>query len=140
MYPNQTFSGSKGDQDSIAGLLGSGAKYEDDFPPGPIYHFFDPRTNLPLHINPADYPDAYDQYVAVLNSATRTSPDWVTVGDGSWASLPNSYSIPKARDYLFQAITSNTTEGRKNGFGLLFESLGRMIHHIQDMAQPQRRT
>lgn len=134
---DQMFLGSKGVRSSIIDLIGNGAVYEDDFPPGPIYHFFDPRTNLPLHINPADYPSAVAAYVNVLNSKTRTSPDWVVQGQGSFPFSSNDYSFPKARDYFYRGLTSSINEERQGNLGLLFESLGRMIHHIEDMAQPQ---
>jgi hypothetical protein len=133
----QIFPGTRGEPTSVRNLIANGAIYEDDFPPGPIYHFFDPRTNLPLRINSADYPTATAWSIDFINSRTRTSPDWVLLGQGSSPYAVNYYSFPKAREYLLAALTSPNRATRLTQSGLLFDSLGRMIHHIQDMAQPQ---
>lgn len=133
----QVFLGTRGEPTSVQNLIGDGSIYEDDLPPGPIYHFFDPRTNLSLHINPADYPSAKAAYVDFINSLTRTSPDWVVLGQGSSPYNVNYYSFPKAREYFLTALTSTDRGTRARENGLLFDSLGRMIHHLQDMAQPQ---
>lgn len=133
----QTFLGTRGEPTSVRNLIANGAIYEDDVPPGPIYHFFDPRTNLPLHINPADYPSAKSSYVDFINSHARTSPDWVVLGQGAWPYDVNYYSFPKAREHFLASLTSVDRATRFYRSGLLFDSLGRMIHHIQDMAQPQ---
>lgn len=133
----QIFSGTGDEPTSVRNLIANGAIYEDDFPPGPIYHFFDPRTNLPLHVNPGEYPTAWSIYVDLINSHTRTSPDWVVLGQGSSPYAVNFSSFPKARDYFLASLTSLDRGTRFHYSGVLFDSLGRMIHHIQDMAQPQ---
>jgi hypothetical protein len=133
----QIFLGTRGEPTSVRNLIANGAIYEDDFPPGPIYHFFDPRTNSPLNINPADYPNANASYVAAINSRTRTSPDWMVLGQGSSPYSVNYASFPKARGQFLAALTSPDRGTRLYRSGLLFDSLGRMIHHIQDMAHPQ---
>jgi hypothetical protein len=135
--PDQTFLGCFRARKSILDLIVDGSVCEDDFPPGPIYHFFDPRTNVPLHLDPADYP-GHEVAVAFMNSIARTSPDWAVLGQGSAPPFSShDYSFPKARDYLYGALTSPIPVDRRRQFGLLFDSVGRMIHHIEDMAQPQ---
>lgn len=44
--------------------------------------------------------------------------------------------IKRAIDYFHVALTMEEEEDRREQFGLLFRSLGHVIHHIQDMAQP----
>ncbi len=38
---------------------------------------------------------------------------------------------------MFSALTDSSQNFRLKQFGLMFQSLGQVIHHIQDMAQPQ---
>ncbi len=133
----QIFAGSQGEPISIRDLIANGAMYEDDFPPGPLYHFFDPRTNSPLHINPNDYPSAKASLVDLINAHARTSPDWVVLGQGAPPFDVNPFSFQKVREYFFSALSSRDKMRRDLFTGLVFDSLGRMIHHLQDMAQPQ---
>ena len=133
----QVFAGSNGEPTSIRDLIANGAMYEDDFPPGPLYHFFDPRTNSPLFLNPNDYPGAPVSLVNVINAHTGTSPDWAVLGQGVTPFNVNPYSFPRARQYLLSALSAPDKQTRDLFTGLVFDSLGRMIHHLQDMAQPQ---
>lgn len=143
----QLYPGSKEPYLSVLRLIRNGADWEDDFPPGPIYHFFNPATGLPLTLNALSYPDVNPLLVFWINSFMGTSPDWVILGNGvpapvfipswGWPWSTNKYSIPKAKDYFFKSLTEPVPTDRKANMGLLFESLGRMTHHLQDMAQPQ---
>src|SRR4029079_3052981 len=54
---------------------------------------------------------------------------------GSFLTQTNSYR--DARNYLYEALTGPTELERRKSFGLMFQTLGQVIHHLQDMAQPQ---
>ncbi|MBL0037923.1 MAG: hypothetical protein IPP36_03955 [Nitrosomonadales bacterium] len=49
------------------------------------------------------------------------------------------FSFQQAREYLWQATANplNSYAFRQKQFGMMFESLGHVIHHLEDMAQPQ---
>ncbi len=114
------FLNSKNEKKTIVELIKSGAKFEDDNK-RPLNHFFDPTRNIPL---------------TVLGAALgRTSPDWA-LEDIALISA-QEYSYRDARDYLFKALSLPTELERKKNFGLTFQTLGQIIHHLQDMAQPQ---
>lgn len=150
-YAEQIYMDSKSTRSSVMTLIKSGSDWEDDIPPGPTTHFFDPRTGEGLFLNPSDYSselflDPLDAEAAVwigtLNLLSVPSPRWVVEGKGAtkiWPGWPteNTYSIARARDYLYRGLTHPTPRTRRENMGLMFESLGRMVHHIQDMAQPQ---
>jgi hypothetical protein len=97
------------------GWIREGAVAEDDNI-RPLFHFFDPLNDEGLFF--------------------FTSPVWTLEDEGNIHLLQN-YSFSDARDYLYKALTLSNNEDRKHYFGKTFESLGRVIHHIQDMAQPQ---
>lgn len=108
---------------SVIDLIGDGAKYEDSCGRS-VNHFFDPVSGKGL--NP--YP--------LTNYA---SPDWAledteTVQTPSFA---HSFSYAAAVNYLSAALTTTDKTARATYWGLLFQSLGQVIHHVQDMAQPQ---
>src|SRR5262249_24802625 len=48
-----------------------------------------------------------------------------------------TFSFVDARARLLQALTSPNAVDRSSNFGLTFRTLRQVIHHIQDMAQPQ---
>jgi hypothetical protein len=116
----QMFANSKGEKQKIRELIRSGSVFEDD-PPGPIYHFFDPRTNSPLYLRPADYPAAWIVYVNLINISSATSPDWAVLGQAP--ANTNNYSFLKARDYFYRGMTSPINQERQSNLVLLFESL-----------------
>ncbi|MGH9719771.1 MAG: hypothetical protein ACRD8O_06130 [Bryobacteraceae bacterium] len=113
--PTQTFRNSKGDSASITGLVQDGARFEDDFPRS-LNHFYNPLTGAGI-------------------SGFSPSPDWAIDGTGDISTT--KFSFQAARQYMFLALTDRVLNFRSNQFGLMFQSLGQVIHHIQDMAQPQ---
>jgi hypothetical protein len=117
-------------------LVVLGSDYEDDFPPGPIFHFFDPTTRSPLHLEAADYPGG-ELFVLAMNAVTGPSPNWAIAGDSGTSLLGNVYSFAKARDYFYASTTASLGAERDGNRAKLFESLGRIVHHVEDMAQPQ---
>ncbi len=112
---NQVFPNTKNQPKSILELFRDGAKFEDDFPRS-LNHFYDPTTGAGLGTG---YP----------------SPDWA-LEDKSDAN-GQEYSYKQARQYFYDALTKNTKSERDRNFGLTFQTLGQVVHHIQDMAQPQ---
>jgi len=108
-------------------LVREGVRLEDLDPSEKrvINHFFDP-VHPDLRIAPG----------ACL------SPDFA-LGDPPSAPGPlgelydTKDSYEDARTYLFQALTAPTRVDRDAKLGRMFVSIGQVIHHLQDMAQPQ---
>ena len=97
-----------------------GARFEDDFPRF-LNHFYDPIYNRPL---------------TVLGiAAGERSPDWALEDNTDFGK--QEFSLRHAREYLYKALTLPTKPERDKHFGLTFQTLGQVIHHVQDMAQPQ---
>src|SRR6266513_4774853 len=124
---NQKFPNNVGDLRDIRGLFQFGATFEDSGTRA-LNHFYDPLSSQPLTIAGVSLPN-------------HTSPDWAledtaeingTAGVGG-----QDFSYRDARTYFYQALTDTTEAERGNYFGLMFQTLGQVIHHIQDMAQPQ---
>ena len=119
----QKFPNSKSEAQNIIELIRTGAKFEDDVTlvnPRPLNHFFNPLTNAALTVGIA------------LGSA---SPDWALEDTGVIGNQDFSYR--DARQYFYDALTKGPKAEREKNFGLTFQTLGQVIHHIQDMAQPQ---
>lgn len=123
----QQFPNSNGVPRSISELIGDGAKFEDDNI-RPLNHFYNPLNNTPLTI----------PGVSLFNF---TSPDWALEDKGQINGVlgvgSQVFSLADAREYLFKALTEPSESDRKKNFGLVFQTLGQVIHHVQDMAQPQ---
>lgn len=114
----QRFPDSTGDERTIRGLIEVGSRFEDDILPvvRVTRHFYNPITGQGLSL-PA------------LPTQT-SSPDWsLTAGQ--------EFSYLSARQYLLDALTRPGAADRKRAFGLTFQTLGHVVHHLQDMAQPQ---
>lgn len=107
-----------------------GADFEDAVNVSPtvaIYHFFDPQYNN----------GAGRGFSSPLLGLTKSapSPEWSI---GTRTLYPNQrHSFQQANDALYAALTSRERSTRDYNAGLMFQSLGHLIHHIQDMAQPQ---
>ncbi|BAV33338.1 hypothetical protein SCL_1023 [Sulfuricaulis limicola] len=118
------FRNSKNKERPIFGLIEDGADFEDgltdDCESRPRHHFYDP---------------AHDQGLRWGIVRGEKSPDWALEDKGDINEQEFSYK--NARGYFYQALTSTKENDRKANFGLTFQSLGHVIHHIQDMAQPQ---
>lgn len=106
-------------------LISDGAFFEDNSTRA-LNHFYDPLSGngLPLGFG-------------------RTSPDWALEDKGEILDVYDDitdlqkFSYHEARQYLFNALTNPDKPKRDKYFGLTFQALGQVIHHIQDMAQPQ---
>lgn len=117
--PSTTFTGSDGIPRPISDLIQKGARDEDN---GlrPINHFYDPYRGRALTV-----PLAY------------ASPDWALEDQGAISGGVQEFSYRHALDYFQFALKAPTKQTRDQNWGKLFESLGHVIHHVQDMAQPQ---
>jgi hypothetical protein len=118
---NQTFPNSMNENRSILELIQDGASFEDNFPRF-LNHFYDPLNNRPLTL-------------PIIGALGERSPDWALEDPDTF--LLQSYSYRDAQDYFYRALTLPDETARNENFGLTFQTLGQVIHHIQDMAQPQ---
>lgn len=103
-------------------IMRSGAAFEDSLAGlRPLNHFYDPSKNRALTVAGV--------------ALGETSPDWILEDRHN---IPKQlYSYKNARDYFYRAITSRDEFGREILYGKLFRSLGQILHHLGDMAQPQ---
>lgn len=105
------------------GLIEKGAYDEDDLPRS-LHHFFDPENDRPL--------------VLLGKERGARSPDWALEDLGEAPSaLQQNYSLADAHDYLWQSLGGTSRQEREENLALVFQTLGQVIHHIQDMAQPE---
>jgi len=120
---------------SVADLIRLGAVWEDQLSDlQALRHFYDPVNDRAL-----------DVPVFGTGKSVR-SPDWALEDKTSFPGpiATQLFSLHDAYDYLYSALTfvnprsvADSTNERKRYFGLTFQSLGHVIHHLQDMAQPQ---
>lgn len=106
------------DELTIRELIEYGSVYEDDRAmTQALYHFFNPRNGAGLLIDGSQ--------------PGLPSPDWILTNDQHW-------SYTNARGAFFDALTSTLGPVHRNkSWGRTFQSLGHIIHHLQDMAQPE---
>lgn len=122
--PSQSFPNAKGDSRTLLDLIKDGADYEDstDVIKRPFNHFYNPLNNQPLSVK------GY--------ALGATSPDWALEDGGNITNQSNSFR--DARQYFYDALTLPVEQKIRDKFwGFTFQTLGQVIHHIQDMAQPQ---
>ena len=124
---------------SVPLLIECGAQFEDAPDLRVLNHFFDPTRT------------ANDGALGVAGTGLLTlysSPQWALAARGTvdmrvantgfvLDSQENSYI--DARQYLFDALTKTgiSASERDSLWGKTFQSIGQVIHHLQDMAQPQ---
>lgn len=116
-------------------LLACGAMYEDIPGPRSFSHFFDPAHNGdPLTVYGYLKPG-----LVIGGNPNMPSPDW-SIGDKDYP-IGQMFSYRDARRYFFDALTkqggASVPGGRTESWGKTFQALGQVIHHVQDMAQPQ---
>lgn len=120
--PRQTFSNSEGKKQTIANLVRFGSAWEDDRRTiqGSL-HFF----------NPVDGSGLTAFGVTAPSSPNFGLEDVTDFGAGQ------PFSYKKGRNYIYQALVSPSEVDRAKYWGLTFQTLGHVAHHLQDMAQPQ---
>lgn len=108
----------RGDKRTIIELIRDGTVLEDIYPRS-NHHFFNPRTGESVLSPIPNYP----------------SPAWILEDQ---IDIPNQeFSYAVARKSFLKGIISEKENDRKIALGIMFQSLGNVLHHIQDMAQPQ---
>lgn len=114
-----TFNNPSATPQKIEDLLAYGAEHEDDgVRPG--NHFYDPKSDTPLWL---------------CSLVCNTSPSWALEDKGNISS--QEFSFKDARKYLYEGLTKPDKTARNALLGKTFATLGNVVHHIQDMAQPQ---
>ncbi len=117
------FPNSEGRSRTIQELFEDGSRFEDSVFPTirPFRHFYNPLNSQGLS--------------TLILPIQTSSPDWaLAVPD----TMPGQeFSYWNARQYLFDALTKPSKTERRNAFGRSFQALGQVMHHLQDMGQPQ---
>lgn len=103
-------------------LVSCGAMFEDVPGTRSLNHFYDPaHAGRPLTIGAA---------------LGRASPDWALEDNGNVT--PQEFSYKAARSNLFLAMSATESLTKRDEYwGKVFQSVGQVVHHLQDMAQPQ---
>ena len=89
-------------------------------------HFFNPQSNKKLNLTP------------LVNNFT--SADWMLEGTNLGLSGEinfQHFSYSDAQYYFYLAFTANSPNERNLNMGKMFQTIGHLVHHIQDMAQPE---
>jgi len=105
-------------------LIAEGSIQEDSPVSRVLHHFHDPTRT-------------WDQ-------AGERFPPGIPLGNSSvvWSQMSpqgaccGNYAWKDARDSFHKALTSTTTSERKSWYAKTFETLGHLIHHVQDAAVP----
>lgn len=120
----QKYSDTTGVNWDLYALVQDGSWLEDDGLRS-LNHFFNPVNNTPL--------------ISDAVVSTYSSPDWALapVGSINNAVFDQTNSFEDARNYEWTALTSADPSLRFVNLGLMYQSLGQVIHHLEDMAQPQ---
>lgn len=105
---------------SAKNIIEYGSIAEDD-ETRPFNHFLDPQ-----HGNKKLLPG-----ISTDNSVNWSLEDQNTDISGQW------FSLSDAQDFYLNGIIQTKQEDRVYSLGLMFQSIGHVVHHIQDMAQPQ---
>lgn len=112
-----------------------------------LHHFFDPYHNVPLSGPVVDG-------ACAAEFGCKRSPDWALgstdafdIHAGPNANRTNHFSIVDAHEAVWRAITGTRSNDnhsvaqnaaeRLTYWATAFRTLGDVVHHIQDMAQPQ---
>ena len=138
---NELFPNSERDRHDIIDLVRDGAGFEDDFKGSRfLHHFYDPQHDVPL----TDISGAGIAFLSFVfgtpYSPLQKSPDWALEDRQEYligGFNGQLYSWRDARLYFHSALTLSPKEERDRHLGLTFQTLGHVMHHIQDMAQPQ---
>jgi hypothetical protein len=118
---NEQFPNYRNEQHDIFDLVSDGADFEDNGSRA-TNHFYDPVRGRAA--SPCDSDLGYE-----------TSPDWALEDRRQLDGQDDSFA--DTRKFFFDALTAQRQPDRDRAWGRTFQGLGQIIHHIQDMAQPQ---
>ena len=66
------------------------------------------------------------------------APDWALGAQGRGSGpKDNQFSVPDAREYQYQSLTTSSPTERDQFTARFFRTLGHVLHLVEDMAQPQ---
>ena len=117
---SSTYPNSEGATRNIALLVSFGSRWEDDRSLlNGTRHFFNPLNG---------------QGLSTRANTFISSPDWI-LGDRGVPDHQFTWNLART-DFLRASIDPDKAV-RKQRWGLVFQKIGHVIHHIQDMAQPQ---
>lgn len=109
---------------SVVDLVTGGAAEEDSIIGlRSLKHFFDPEHDRGLTF--------------AGNNVGAKSPDWALEDAEGGTKAFQEYSFRDAREAFFAGLTHESREERDVELGQMFRALGQVVHHLQDMAQPQ---
>ncbi len=84
-------------------------------------HFFNPQNNTKLGLT--------------FLIDNHTSPDWM-LEEPSFIGKQH-FSYRDAQEHFYRVFTSGSASARESAMAETLQTLGHVVHHIQDMAQPQ---
>jgi len=114
-----------GNDETLVRLVACGSMFEDAPGTRSLNHFMDPsNSGAPLSVWPT----------------SLSSAQWALQDELSKSSS-QEFSYWSARKYFYAALTTrgiaSAPGSRDDLWGRTFQSIGQIIHHLQDMAQPQ---
>ena len=145
LFPSKFQASSSG---TVQDLIIAGAELEDANDRS-FCHFYDPNFG---DVAPLDFTLAGNEFTASFaapqwatgsSDSTLTTPITGTCNIPGISNLPGftseqqDYSLVKANQYFYDALTKQNKSDREQGFGDLFLSIGHVLHLLEDMGQPQ---
>jgi hypothetical protein len=122
-------------------LIACGAEFEDVPSSRSLNHFFDPQNLVSVkNANGQSYQTGRPLTIPLFSNlpnppTPQPSPSWSLEDKGE---IPGQdFSYKDARRQFYFALTSSASADRDAAWGRTFQTLGQVIHHLQDMAQPQ---
>ncbi len=119
---------------SILEWLRFGSEYED-VGVRAKKHFHDPIRNTGID-NMYFFTNESNKDWAMGDKGLDNCPDNIEIEAKFRGEGCNAYSYTGAKDAYINAITGKTEEERNKNFAILFESLGKILHLIEDMGVP----
>ena len=124
---NRTIGNFDHDNPSMTGWLAQGSIDEDDIPRF-SNHFYNPIGST------ARLTDGVNPLQLLYLESCSDSYTWAISGTGTGS--PNYETWPLTRSYAFIALTATTSSVRNEAFAHTFYALGKIIHLVQDLSQP----
>src|SRR5687768_2377751 len=120
---------------SALAMIAYGADLEDAESPfwRFLNHFYDPQYIAGNGARGRGLDDAY------FVMSGRPSPDWALEDQGEVmhdSSNGQQFSFREANRFRYLALTSAAASDRQVFASRMFESVGHVVHHLQDMGQP----